>query len=225
MTDSYDNLHGLLKDRYSCRAYKPDAVPADTIEAIIEAARHVPSWCNAQPWQVVVTSGKGTDRFREALMQEALKGTPAPDLEWPSAYTGVYKDRRRACGFQLYDAVGIAKGDRAASATEMMKNFALFGAPHVAIIHAPRDLGAYGALDCGAFITAFTLAAQALGVASIPQAAVASYGPLLHDHFGISDDRMILCGISFGYPDTDAPVNSFRTERAQVSDILDWQAD
>jgi nitroreductase len=107
----------------------------------------------------------------------------------------------------------------------MLKNFALFGAPHVALIHAPRDLGAYGALDCGAFITAFTLAAQALGVASIPQAAVASYGPFLHDHFAIPDDRMVLCGISFGYPNTQAPVNGFRTERATVADILEWQSD
>ena len=184
----------------------------------------MPSWCNAQPWQVVITSGSETDAFRQALHKRAVSTAPAPDVDFPGSYSGVYKDRRRTCGWQLYDAVGVEKGDRAGTAAQMMRNFDLFGAPHCAIIHSPAELGAYGALDCGAFVTTFTLAAEALGLASIPQAAVASHAPLLHDHFGIGDDRLILCAISFGYADDDHPANGFRTERANVSDLTVWRS-
>ena len=216
-------LNSLLDQRHSCRAFQRDLVPKAQIEQILSSAMRVPSWCNAQPWKVVVTSGEDTDTFREALQIEAATGTPAPDLPFPSSYSGVYQDRRRACGWALYEAVGIEKGDRAASARQMMENFLLFGAPHCAIISSPAELGAYGAMDCGGFVTAFSLAAQALGIATIPQAAVAAYGPFLHRYFQIPDDRLILCAISFGYPDRGHPANAFRTERASVEEIVDWR--
>ncbi|MGB7241543.1 MAG: nitroreductase family protein, partial [Sulfitobacter sp.] len=183
----------------------------------------VPSWCNAQPWQVIITDPAATEKFRAALQTEASKGGADPDLAWPRGYSGIYAERRRACGWQLYDAVGVQRGDRAASARQTRENFALFGAPHVAIVTSPAELGPYGAMDCGGFVTAFALAATALGVASVPQAAVAAYAPMIHAYFGIPDDRLVLCAISFGYADRDHPANSFRTERAAVDDIINWQ--
>ena len=220
----HDTLTALLAARYSCRAYLPDAVPRADIVRIIRAARHVPSWCNAQPWQVIIASGAATDTFRDALYEVAANTPPAPDLPWPEGYPGIYGMRRRACGFQLYDAVGIEKDDRAARGAQMMENYRLFGAPHVAIITSPRALGPYGAMDTGGFVTAFCLAAQALGVATIPQAAIAAQAPFVRAHFNIAEDRLILCAISFGYADPDHPANQFRTQRADVDDIVDWRA-
>ncbi len=219
----YDTFTDILSARYSCRAFKPGPVPDETITRIVDAARHVPSWCNAQPWQISITKGAATDAFRTLLTELAGKGTaPEPDLDWPKGYSGDYADRRRTCGFQLYDAVGIDKSDRAARRSQMLRNYALFDAPHVAIVHSPTELGPYGALDTGGFLTAFTLAATALGVATIPQAAIAAYAPQVRAHLRIGDDRLVLCAISFGYADENAPINHFRTERAAPSDIIDW---
>lgn len=224
MTDA-DALHRLAAARFSCRAFLPTPIGRDTITEIVATARHVPSWCNAQPWQVAITDGAETDRFREALFAHASSGTPpTPDLDWPEGYPGIYGDRRRSCGFQLYDAVGIEKGDRAASTKQMMENFHLFGAPHVAIIHSPRALGPYGAMDCGGFVTAFCLAAQARDVATVPQAAVASYAPFVRDWFGLDEDRLVLCAISFGRADMDHPINNFRTARENPDALIDWKA-
>ncbi|TMM51837.1 nitroreductase [Sulfitobacter sabulilitoris] len=217
-----DTLTDILKARYSCRAFRPDPVPRDVIDRIVRTARHVPSWCNAQPWQVTVTEGAATDRFRDALQAEVATATPKFDIDGPSGYSGVYAERRRACGWQLYDAVGVQKGDRAGSGAQMMRNFALFDAPHVAIVTSPAELGPYGAMDCGGFVTAFTLAAKALGVDTVAQAAVASYSDLVRRHFGLGDDRLVLCAISFGYGDADHPANGFRTDRAAPGDIIDW---
>ena len=216
------DLDRLLSARHSCRAFRPDPVPKADIEQILSSASRAPSWCNAQPWDIVITSGEETDTFRTALQNEVATGAPKPDLPFPTAYNGVYQSRRRDCGWALYEAVGVERGDRAGSAKQMMENFALFGAPHCAIISSPADLGPYGAMDCGGFVMAFTLAAQALGVATIPQAAVASYGAVLHRYFDIPDDRLILCAISFGYSDTEHPANGFRTERAGLDEIVSW---
>ncbi|WP_050603038.1 nitroreductase [Ruegeria sp. 6PALISEP08] len=220
---SFAELNSLLKDRHSCRAFLPDPVPRAQIEQIVASASRVPSWCNAQPWQLVITSADETDAFREAMQNEAVSGAPAPDLPFPTSYSGVYQDRRRACGWALYEAVGVERGDRVGSAQQMMQNFALFGAPHCAILSSPAELGPYGAMDCGGFITAFTLAAQALGVATIPQAALATYSPFLHRYFQIPEDRLILCAISFGYADPSHPANNFRTDRAAPSDFVEWR--
>ena len=222
MTMTATELDALLGARFSCRAYRSDPVPAATIEQIVATAQQVPSWCNAQPWQLNITTGDETDRFRAALQNEVATSPENPDITFPTEYSGIYRDRRRACGWQLYDAVGVEKGDRTGSAKQTMQNFALFGAPHTAIVSSPAQLGPYGAMDAGGFVTAFTIAAQSLGVATIAQAAVARHGPFLHRCFDIPDDRLILCAISFGYGDMDHPANSFRTPRADVSQIIQW---
>lgn len=218
------DLNALLDARFSCRAFLANPVPQATVADIVTTAQKVPSWCNAQPWQLIVTAGAETDRFRDALYEAASTTPPAPDMDWPKGYPGVYGDRRRACGFQLYDAVGVTKGDRAAGAKQMMENYRLFGAPHVAIVTSPADLGAYGAMDTGGFVTAFCLAAQSHGVATIPQAAIAAQAPFVRAHFDIPDDRLILCAISFGYADEGHPANSFRTARAAADDVMDWRS-
>lgn len=218
-----ETLDLLLSARHSCRAFLPKSVPRTTIEDILTCAQKVPSWCNAQPWKLTVTSGTETERLRQALMTAAQSGGHAPDLAFPGAYENEYKSRRRDCGWALYEAVGVEKGDRAGSARQMMQNFSLFGAPHCAVLSTPAALGGYGAMDCGGFVAAFTLAAQAAGVATIPQAAVASFAPLLHETLEIPQDRQILCAISFGYSETDHPANGFRTSRAALDAFTDWR--
>ena len=219
----FDTLSRILAARHSCRAFRPDPVARPEIERILTAARRVPTWCNSQPWEVVVTSGNETDRLRAALGHEAMTAPHAPDLPFPTAYTGARQDRRRTCGWQLYDAVGVRKGDREASARQTMENFAFFGAPHVALVTSATELGGYGALDCGGFITGFTLAAQSLGIATIAQAAPAGFSPFLHDWFDLGAERMVLAAISFGYADPDHPANSFRTGRAALADWVTWR--
>ncbi len=218
-----DTLAALLHERHSCRAFLDTPISRAQIEEIIRTAGRVPSWCNAQPWQIIVTDHAETASLRSALSAHMQSNAPEPDIAFPGTYSGAHQERRRTCGFQLYDAVGIEKGDRVASGAQMMENFNFFGAPHVAIVTSGAELGAYGAMDCGGFVTAFTLAAQALGIASIPQAAIVSYAPLLRTHFNIAEDRTILCAISFGLEDKDHPANGFRTERASLDEILDWR--
>lgn len=217
-----ETLERLLMARYSCRGFLPDPVPQSVIERMLLMAQRSPSWCNAQPWQVIVTTGAGTERFRAALSDHVTKTAAEPDIAFPREYRGAYLARRRACGFALYDAVGVKRGDRVASAVQMLENYKFFGAPHVAIITTDEALGTYGAIDCGAYVSNFLLAAQSLGVASIPQAALASHAKFVRDYFGISSDRLVVCGISFGYEDAKHKANGFRTDRAPLDEAVRW---
>ncbi|MDH5796977.1 MAG: nitroreductase [Paracoccaceae bacterium] len=224
MTDAFHAFSELLNRRHSCRAFLPKTVDRNVMDKIILAAGRAPSWCNSQPWHVIVTSGGATDAFRDALTKASDAGTPpCPDVDWPRQYAGVFRERRSTCGWQLYDAVGVQKGDRAASARQSRRNMELFDAPHTAIITSEEDLGPYGLIDCGGFITAFTLAAEALGVATVPQAAVAAYSPLVRSIFDIPENRVIVCAISFGYRDKAHSANSFRTNRATLAEVVDWR--
>jgi len=214
-------IEEVMAERFSCRAFLPQAIARPTIERILNAAQKTASWCNSQPWRLEITSGAATTKFRDVMSAAASSGQPmSGDFPFPREYRGVYLERRRESGFQLYNAVGIAKGDKAGYAQQALQNFSFFGAPHVAIVHTDEALGVYGAIDCGGYVTSFMLAAQALGVATVPQAALAFHSELVRKHFGLPDDRRVVCGISFGYPDRDHKANSYRTTRAGISDTV-----
>jgi len=214
-------LEELLDERYSVRAFLPREVPREIIEHVLKVAQRTASWCNSQPWQVVIASGEAKERFRKAIHAEAASGAPDnSDFPTPREYLGVYLERRRESGFQLYNTLGIPRGDKAAYARQALENYNFFGAPHVAVIHTTEPLGVYGAVDCGAYVSNFMLAAQALGLGTIPQAALARYSGLIRRHFNLGEDRRVVCGISFGYADHEHKVNSYRTSRAALADVV-----
>jgi len=217
-----ENLRALLEKRFSCRSYLPQQVSADTLLQILSLAQRTPSWCNSQPWQIIITQPKATNRLRAALQTAKPLEEDAWEIKPPSEYQGVYRNRRRTCGWQLYESVGIAAGDRLASARQAAENFRFFGAPHLAVVTTDRALGSYGVLDCGSYINNFMLAAASLGVASIAQAALASMAHVLREHLPIGEDRLVVCGISLGYADLSHPANGFRTNRASLDDVVTY---
>ena len=135
-------LEELLAERFSCRRFLPQPVERATIERILTAAQKTASWCNSQPWRLEITSGAATQRFREVMYAAASSGRPnAGDFPFPREYRGVYLERRRESGFQLYNSLGIPRGDKAGYAKQALENFNFFGAPHVAIVHTDEALG------------------------------------------------------------------------------------
>ncbi|MGV9747354.1 nitroreductase [Rhodococcus zopfii] len=218
-------LSTLLDSRYSCRAFLSKQVPREDIERMLRMAQHTPSWCNSQPWQVHVTSGDATDRLRAATYEQAASGLLDPDIAGPVEYRGEYAERRRNAGYALYNALGIARDDYPERTRQMLENYRFFGAPHVAIVTTDKQLGTYGAVDCGGYVATLLLAAQALGIAAVPQAAVAMTATALRNELNISDERDIVCAISFGYADESHPANTCRTDRAELGDVVRWVED
>jgi nitroreductase len=213
-------LEELLTRRRSTRAFDGRPLDEATLRRLLSMAQWSASWTNTQPWDVIITSGEGTERFRDAMTAWAQEGKKSSDFPLPSSYPGVYCQRRRECAMQLYGAVGVAWGDREGSARQAKENFRFFGAPHVALITSPSEFGTYGVLDVGIYIANFILSAEALGVGAVPQAALADYSGQIHEYFQISQDRKVVAGISFGYADPEHAANRYRTPRAAVDEAV-----
>lgn len=216
-------LHQILSGRYSCRAYRPDPVPRTVLERAFAAAQRTPSWCNTQPWQVHVVSGPARDALADRLHALAAAGEPAePDFPFPPGYEGVYRERRKVCGVQLYESLGIGRDDRARARAQALENFRGFGAPHMAFVTTEAALGVYGMLDCGLYLMSLMLCLEAEGVSTVAQAALASYPRCVREQFGLAPHRKLVCGLSFGYADEVAPVNGYRTARETQRDVVQW---
>jgi nitroreductase len=214
------SLCDLLDARWSCRAFLPDQVPEQVMTLMFALAQRTASWCNTQPWQVYVASGVAARDLSAQLVESAQSTQPDPDLPPPAEYVGVYRERRREAGFALYDSLSIAKSDHEGRTRQMLRNFELFDAPHVAIITTDSNQGVYGAVDCGGYVANLLNAATALGVATIPQASIAMHPQPVRAFFDIPADRQIVCAVSFGYADQQHPANCFRTTRADVEDAV-----
>lgn len=215
---AFRQLRTLMESRRSCRAFTDEPVPEGVIEALLNVAQNAASWSNVQPWNVDVVSGGALAKMK--IEMEHAADPIVPDYAFPRQFDGLHRERRRRSGWQLYEAVGVAKGDRAASARQAAKNFEFFGAPHAAIITTERDLGVYGAIDCGVYVQSFLLTAASLGIGAVAQAALASRAHFLRRWLDVPDSRVVICAISFGYPDLDDPSAKFRTERAGLSEVV-----
>lgn len=228
----------VLKARRSIRDFKNTPVPEEVVEDILTAALHAPSWGNVQPYRVAVASGalaqdisrdlmatyERAMAFRSAGLLKRLKmlrgGIPRPDGDFNTImrYPPELDARYKATGKGLYELLGIKRGDRAARDKQMGKNFAFFGAPTVMFVFCSADLGAYAALDTGAFIQSLALAAHTRGLGTCAQAALATWAGPVKTRFDIPLGYKLICGVSLGYP-SDDPVNTYAPTRRTLGEL------
>jgi nitroreductase len=209
-------LAELWSQRRSMRAFRPEPIPTDDLRAMFAAAQYAPSWCNIQPWRVAVTLPPKTAELSTALVTAAKSGLPHADVPFPLDYPPPYKDHRRACGVALYQAMGVAKDDGAGRYDAWLRNYALFDAPHVAVVACDRRLGPYAFVDVGVWLGYVLTAAASLGIDTCPMASVAAYPEPLRAHLPIAETDIVLFGLALGRADAAAPANACRTSRDAV---------
>lgn len=218
---SFDTLTRIVCDRRAIRGFCTRPVAPDRVLEALSIASRTPSNCNVQPWIIHVVQGEALERLRAALI-DLVRAEAPPDDDFGStkSYPGVYRERQVETAQLLYGAIGVARHDKAGRAAASLRNFAMFDAPHVALVFVPNWAGPRELADAGAWAQTFMLALTALGIGSIPQAALGLYPGMTREVLGIPDDQRLLYGVSFGYADTAAPANSFAVGRAALSDIV-----
>ena len=212
MTD----LTELLAQRRSVRAFLPEPLAPEALRTLFAAAQHAASWCNTQPWRVVVTAPPFTQTLSDACMVAAKSGFPTPDLPFPLDYPEPYLAHRRACGGALYEAMGVARDDKAGRYDAWLRNYAFFDAPHVAVVSVDRRLLPYGLIDVGVWLGALLAQATAMVIDTCPMASVAGYPKPLRALLPIAETEAILFGLALGHADPSAPANRCRTNRDPV---------
>jgi nitroreductase len=209
-------LDATWRERRSIRAFKPEPIPRERLEQIFAAAQHAPSWCNVQPWRVCVTVPPMTGELAALLQNAAKTGLPHPEIPFTLDYPPPYSEHRKACGVALYQAMGVTKDDKAGRYAAWLRNYALFDAPHLAVVACDRRLGPYAYVDVGVWLGYVLTAAAALGIETCPMASVAAYPEPLRAALPIAETDVILFGLVLGHTDDTAPANRCRTTRDPV---------
>jgi nitroreductase len=209
-------LEQLWRDRASRRAFRAEPIARAALVELFAAAQRAPSWCNVQPWRVVVTEPPRTKQLAETLVAAARAALPHADVPFPLDYPPPYQQQRVACGVALYQAMGIAREDKAARYDAWLRNYELFDAPHAAIVACDRRLGPYAYVDVGVWLGYVLTAAAALGIETCPMASVAAYPDTLRAQLPIAETDVILFALALGHADDAAPANRCRTTRQPV---------
>lgn len=220
-----------IRERFATRAFLPKPVPRATLEDIFDVARHAPSGSNTQPWRVYVLRGKTKDELTRkvcAAHDSLYAKVVAAELYkeqypyYPEKWISPYIERRRQNGWGLYNLQGIAKGDHGAMHAQHQRNFRFFDAPVGLMFTMDRRLATGSFMDYGMFIQSVMMAAQGRGLASCPQTAWNEFWRIVLPHIGAQENEILIGGMSLGWADQNAIVNSLRTPREQVSAFTRW---
>jgi len=91
-----------ILSRRSLRAFRPDAVPRETVQRILALASRAPSGTNIQPWRVTVVAGTVRERLVKAMhaefMQHGEEGWKREFDYYPVKWREPYLARRRKLG-------------------------------------------------------------------------------------------------------------------------------
>ena len=220
-----DVLDAILQ-RKSIRAFKPDPVPRETLDKILEISQRAPSGTNTQPWHVYLCVGdvkqQITDDVLELVRAGQAKGYEEYDY-YPATWKDVHRDRRRGVGWALYGLLGIVKGDREGAARQGGRNFKFFDAPVGLFVTTDAYLARGNWADVGMYIQTIMLAAKGFGLDTCAQAAWISYQGPVFRHLGIPDDQVLISGMSIGYADPDAIENTLVSDREGVENVAHYR--
>lgn len=206
----------LIKARKSIRGFLPKAVPRKVIDDIIEVAKWAPSSMNTQPWHVHVVTGEPLDRIRKGNSDNMVAGVP-PKRDFPmsEAYEGLHRKRQIDVAVQLFEAMGIARDDKARRTDWVMRGFRQFDAPVSLVLTYDKYLepAAISQFDLGAFSHAIVLAAWEQGLGCVINGQGIMQSHVVREHAGIPDEQNIMICIAMGYPDEAFVANSVKSVR------------
>ena len=229
----------FLASRRSTRDFLPTPVPPEIINQILTDALTAPSWSNTRPFKVAVATGEVKDRISgeflsrwqvlSQIMRKGLRnklrliysryGLPTTNRSIVKPYVAELKPRAERVGRELYQSLGVQRGDRKARDMQWGKNYSFFGAPVELFIYIHKSLHIYAASDAGLMMENLMLSAHGYGLGTCAQGAVNIWDDVVREEFEVSKDYRLLCGIAIGYP-SDAKVNSFQANRIDVSELL-----
>ncbi|VVO43334.1 nitroreductase [Pseudomonas fluorescens] len=214
------HIDAAIRSRKSVRRFLPLSVPRHVIKHILDLAARAPSGNNVQPWHVHVVSGQAKQALCADLLVAATTQAEQHNAEYPyypDNWFEPYQGRRRAVGFDLYEALGIERDDTLARHQQMLRNYQFFDAPVGLLISLDRRLNTGSFMDLGMFIQNIMLAARGQGLHTCAQAAFAWYHQVIRQHLPVADNDILVCGIALGHEDCNAPENNLETPREPVA--------
>ena len=213
------NLDEAIRHRKSVRQFLDTPVDRALVESILERANLAPSGTNVQPWHVHVAMGAKRDELVSAVLAHRENAPQDVSAEFPrtSKRKEPYTSRMRQLGKDMYSLLEIPRGDERANFNQWGRNYKFFDAPVGLIFTIDKDLDAMSFLDIGMFMQNIMLIAHQDGLATCSQGAWNQFHTVTRRVLSVPDDRFIICGMSLGYADPRAPVNTLVSAREPMS--------
>ena len=222
ITSAALKVRDAVMSRHSCRSFTQRTVDAAILHDLLDTARFAPSGGNLQPWLVHVLSGDSMVQFRSRvtpkLQAEPLGGTAEYHV-YPPQLKEPYRSRRSRSGEDMYGHIGVKREDTAARRRQFACSFDFFGAPAAMFYFVDRSMGSPQWSDIGMFIQTLMLLARERGLETCAQESWAIWHNEVNDFLNVEPALMLFCGMSIGYGDYAADINSLRTERAAVEEF------
>lgn len=212
----------VIVSRRSVRQFLKKEVPHEIINEILDMASWAPSGHNTQSWKVYVATGKYLEALSDGIYpifddEEALADHVAEFNAYPVEWVSPFIDRRRALGRDMYGLLGIARGERERMMAQAGKNYQFFDAPVGFIFTIDRIMLPGAALDMGMFMQTLMLTAKSRGLDTCAQQAFAPFHKIIRNVLNIPENEVVICGMSLGYADPNALINSLKLNRLPVS--------
>jgi nitroreductase len=215
----HDTVDSAICGRKAVRRFLDRAVEKALVMEILDLARLAPSNSNTQPWKVYALAGEVKSLLSAALC-DAHANRPeqySPCYRhFPDELGAQYQERQNSFATEYYRSLGIPRSDSAGRAVQTGQNFRFFGAPigFIFTIDSALERGSW--LDYGMFLQTIMLAAKARGLDTCPQISFVKYHEIIRKHLAIPPCETVVCGMSMGYADQTAPVNSLGLPREPV---------
>ena len=229
----------FIASRRSTRDFLPTPVPKEIIDQILTDALTAPSWSNTRPFKIAVATEDVRDRISDEFQSRwkvlskmmgkgwrnkfrllrSRYGLPTSNRSIVKPYVAELKPRAERVGRELYQSLGVQRGDREGRNFQWGKNYSFFGAPVELFIYIHKSLHIYAASDAGLMLENLMLSAHGHGLGTCAQGAVNIWDDVVRREFEVPKDYRLLCGLAIGYP-SDAPINSFQAHRINLEEIL-----
>ena len=108
----------------------------------------------------------------------------------------------------MYKLLGIPREDKSGRIQQVMKNYEFFGAPCAFFCYVDKQMGPPQWSDLGMFLQTFMLLATESGLGTCAQEAWSIKNDSVSAFVKPDDEEILFCGMSIGYIDHDAKINS-----------------
>ena len=212
-----------MKTRKSWRAFKATPIPEEMLRKVFQVAGNSPSYTNTQPWEVAVVTGKRKEELSKLLYNLSDSATPTnPDFPPAGNWPPELEKRGREHGAKRFEAAGVARDNQQQRKKFGLRNFEFYGAPCAIFLFLDRALGQWSVFDTGLFAQNLILSAHSFGLGSCLQVALVGYPDAVRQYLEIPKSKRLLIGISIGYPDPEAKINTYRAEKIGLDAFVQW---
>ena len=218
-----------IRTRRSIRVFKPDPVPEKILGELLDIGRWAPSGGNVQPWYFKVLAGEPLAAVKARLEDKAKTWDgheyvkTNPDMPRTGPYSKLLMPRWKSFK-TLTDAIRYPSDAKDLEAKQLeyrKKTLRFFDAPS-AIIVCSDDRGASAIVSIGAVTQTVCLAALTYGLGTCIMGIPVLWPEVFREVLNIPKDRVIVTSIAIGYPDPEAPLNTFKRPREPLDDLVDW---